>query len=112
MDTEVKKQLDAFCSSVGMNTNVVFNIFARVVVKEKRLPFEIKIADDTSNEQLAQIKSKVEDKKLVVLRAQAALKEAQQNAQENGTSEMTMEEIDQEIALARADAHREAHIYE
>jgi len=41
MDSEVKKQLDVFCSQVGMNTTVVFNMFARAVLREKRLPFEV-----------------------------------------------------------------------
>jgi DNA-damage-inducible protein J len=41
MDSEVKKQLDDFCSAVGMNTTVAFNMFARAVLREKRLPFDI-----------------------------------------------------------------------
>jgi len=41
MDSEVKKQLDDFCSQVGMNTTTAFNLFARAVLREKRLPFEI-----------------------------------------------------------------------
>ena len=41
MDAEVKKQLDDFCFQVGMNTTTAFNIFARAVLREKRLPFEI-----------------------------------------------------------------------
>jgi len=41
MDSDVKKQLDDFCAQVGMNTTVAFNLFARAVLREKRLPFEI-----------------------------------------------------------------------
>ena len=41
MDTEVKKQLDEFCAQVGMNTTTALNMFARAVLREKRLPFEI-----------------------------------------------------------------------
>ena len=41
MDSEVKQQLDDFCSQVGMNTTTAFNMFARAVLREKRLPFEI-----------------------------------------------------------------------
>jgi DNA-damage-inducible protein J len=41
MDSEVKKQLDEFCAQVGMNTTTAFNLFARAVLREKRLPFEI-----------------------------------------------------------------------
>jgi len=41
MDSEVKKQLDDFCFQVGMNTTTAFNMFARAVLRERRLPFEI-----------------------------------------------------------------------
>ena len=46
MDSEVKKQLDDFCSQVGMNTTVAFNLFARAVLRERRLPFDITIDSD------------------------------------------------------------------
>jgi DNA-damage-inducible protein J len=41
MDSEIKRQFDAFCSQVGMNTSTAFNLFARAVLREKRLPFDI-----------------------------------------------------------------------
>jgi DNA-damage-inducible protein J len=41
MDTEVKKQFDEFCRQVGMNTSTAINMFARAVLREKRLPFEV-----------------------------------------------------------------------
>jgi DNA-damage-inducible protein J len=41
MDSEVKKQLDDFCAAVGMDAAVAVNMFARAVLREKRLPFEI-----------------------------------------------------------------------
>jgi len=44
MDSEVKKQLDDFCAQVGMNSTTAFNMFARAVLREKRLPFEITTA--------------------------------------------------------------------
>ena len=46
MDSEVKKQLDDFCAQVGMNTTVAFNMFARAVLREKRLPFEVTTESD------------------------------------------------------------------
>jgi len=46
MDSEVKKQFDDFCKDVGMNTTTAFNIFARVVLREKRLPFDITTETD------------------------------------------------------------------
>ena len=41
MDAEVKRQFDDFCLQVGMNTSVAFNMFARAVLRERRLPFEV-----------------------------------------------------------------------
>jgi len=41
MDSEVKKQLDDFCTQVGMNTSTAFNMFALAVLREKRLPFDV-----------------------------------------------------------------------
>jgi len=41
MDKDIKEQLDSFCSMVGMNTNTAINMFARVVVRQKRLPFDV-----------------------------------------------------------------------
>jgi DNA-damage-inducible protein J len=46
MDSEVKKQLDDFCAKVGMNTTVAFNLFARAVLREKRLPFDVTTESD------------------------------------------------------------------
>ena len=46
MDSEVKRQFDDFCANVGMNTTVVFNMFARAVLREKRLPFDITTESD------------------------------------------------------------------
>ena len=46
MDSEIKKQFDEFCAKVGMNTTVAFNMFARAVLREKRLPFEVTTESD------------------------------------------------------------------
>ncbi|MCL2875054.1 MAG: type II toxin-antitoxin system RelB/DinJ family antitoxin [Betaproteobacteria bacterium] len=46
MDSEIKKQFDDFCAKVGMNTTVAFNMFARAVLREKRLPFDVTTEPD------------------------------------------------------------------
>ena len=46
MDATVKKQFDAFCSEVGMNTSVAVNLFAKAVLRERKIPFEIAGIDD------------------------------------------------------------------
>jgi len=46
MDTDVKRQLDEFCALVGMNSTTAFNMFARAVLREKRLPFDVTTIPD------------------------------------------------------------------
>ena len=45
MDEDLKKQFDSFCSDVGMNMTTAFCIFAKTVVRERRIPFEIRLAE-------------------------------------------------------------------
>ena len=42
MDEDLKKQFDNFCSDVGMSMTTAFCIFAKTVVRERRIPFEIR----------------------------------------------------------------------
>jgi DNA-damage-inducible protein J len=46
MDAEIKEQFDDFCGRVGMNASTAFNMFARAVLREKRLPFEVTVEAD------------------------------------------------------------------
>jgi DNA-damage-inducible protein J len=41
IDEDVKRELEAFCDAVGMNISVAVNMFAKTVIREQRLPFEI-----------------------------------------------------------------------
>ena len=41
MDSDLKKQFEAFCADMGMSMSTAFNIFAKKVVREYRIPFEI-----------------------------------------------------------------------
>lgn len=81
MDSNLKKEFDELCSDFGMNATTAFNIFARAVVRERKIPFEISST----------------------LRKDAieAVENIRQNAIDNGTSNMSLEEINKEIELAR-----------
>lgn len=46
MDEELKKQFDAFCTEIGMNMTTAFCVFAKTAVRERRIPFEIKLDSD------------------------------------------------------------------
>lgn len=41
MDDDLKKDFEQFCSNVGMNMTTAISIFAKTVVKEQRIPFDI-----------------------------------------------------------------------
>jgi len=42
LDSEDKKMFEEFCSQTGMNVSVCVNMFVKVVLRERKLPFEIK----------------------------------------------------------------------
>ena len=50
MDENLKRQFDALCADFGMNATTAFNIFARAVVRERRIPFSIQASDDVSGD--------------------------------------------------------------
>lgn len=85
MDSDLKAQFDALCNEFGMSTNTAFNIFARTVVRKRRIPFPIEAPakDD------------------VVNKGKAAFDEMRRIAAENGLSGMTLDEINEEVRLAR-----------
>jgi len=43
IDEQLKKELEEFCNNVGMNISVAVNMFAKTVVREQRLPFEVAV---------------------------------------------------------------------
>ena len=43
IDTELKAQAEAMFSEMGMNLTTAFNIFLRQAVRERRIPFEIRL---------------------------------------------------------------------
>lgn len=43
MDEEVKKEMEKTCKELGMTMSTAFNIFARKMSREKRIPFEVSI---------------------------------------------------------------------
>ena len=41
MDSELKKQFEAFCADIGMSMTTAFTVFAKKAVRENRIPFEV-----------------------------------------------------------------------
>lgn len=85
MDENLKKQLDELCAEFGMTTSTAFNIFARTVVRERRIPFEISSPECSYTKDGA-------------LKAMMLLRD---EARRNGTSDMSLEEINEEINAVR-----------
>lgn len=82
MESDVKNELDKICAQLGLNTSVAINIFARTVIREKRIPFEISLATgETAGANAFQ-----------------ALRE---QAKANGVQGMSLSEINSEIDRAR-----------
>ena len=84
MDSQLKQELDAICNEFGMNTSVAINIFARAVVRERRIPFEIAVT----------LKASVEQRTFQALRRQA---------KKSGVAELSLSEINAEISKARTE---------
>lgn len=85
MDAGLKAAFDELCAQFGMSVNTAMNIFAKAVVRERAIPFEIKAAKgDVTTRGIEAFK---------VIRAQA----------ENGQlPDMTLDEINEEIRLSRS----------
>ena len=41
MEANLKKQFEELCEGLGMNMTTAFNVFAKTVVREQRIPFEL-----------------------------------------------------------------------
>ena len=43
MDDATKRQFDVICSELGLNMSAAFNIFAKTVVRQNKIPFELSV---------------------------------------------------------------------
>ena len=85
MEENLKTQFEDLCDSFGMNMNTAFNVFARAVVRERRIPFEI-----------------YEGKKEVTREgALAAFDAIREKAIKDGVADMSLAEINAEITKTR-----------
>lgn len=85
MDEQLKNQFDSLCNEFGMNMTTAINVFARAVVRERKIPFEISAPE----------------KEISREGAMQAFMSLRQQAQENFPEGMSIEEIDEEIRRSR-----------
>lgn len=86
MDEDLKQQFDVLCSQFGMNMSTAINIFARAVVYQRRIPFDISAPDNEITREGA-------------MQAFMALRKS---AEVNGLQDMSLDEINAEINAARS----------
>lgn len=55
MDENLKQQFDHLCSELGLNMTTAFNIFAKTMVRQQRIPFDVSL-DVPNAETLAAIR--------------------------------------------------------
>ena len=77
MDEQLKTELDDLCAQFGMNTSTAINLFARAVVRERRIPFEITAAPSDTGLK--------------------AFQRLRHQAKANGLQDMSLTEINAEI---------------
>lgn len=85
MEENLKKWFEELCDSFEINMNTAFNIFARAVVRERRIPFDI-----------------CEEKNQITREGTLASFEAiRAKAIQDGVAYLTLEEINAEISKTR-----------
>ncbi len=85
MDETLKKQFDTLCSDFGMTASTAINVFARAVVRERRIPFEITAPEPEITRE----------------KALQAFMSVRKQAEKNFPQGMNLEEINEEIRKAR-----------
>ena len=85
VDQALKQSFDVLCKDFGLSTAAAINIFMKAVVRERRIPFEIRSESEAQQRQKA-------------LEAYEAMRAA---IAESGLREMTLEEINAEIKEVR-----------
>lgn len=86
MDDKLKREFDALCAEFGMNATTAFNVFAKAVVRERKIPFEIAASEPAVS---------LED-------GRKAFWELRESARQNGVQDMSLEEINAEIQAVRS----------
>lgn len=92
VDDTLKKKFDMICDDFGFTSTAAITVFMKTVVRERRIPFEIKASD---REQI----NKEAWEAFLEMRTQAAAA---------GVQDLTLDEINAEIqnAINRAGANR------
>jgi len=85
VDEQLKKKFDSLCDEFGLSNSAALNMFMKTVVRERRIPFEIKANSESD------------------MRKQGweAFMRMRETALASDAADMSLEEINEEIAAAR-----------
>ena len=84
-DETLKRSFDSVCDQLGLSNSAAYTLFMKAVVRERRIPFEIKIDSDE------EIRNKA-------IQAVARMRKA---PEESGMVEMSLDEINSIIEEVR-----------
>ena len=85
VDEQLKRNFDMLCNQFGLSNSAALNIFMKTVVRERRIPFEIKADSEEETRQ----------------RGWAAFERMRASALASGAGDLTLDQINEEIAKAR-----------
>ena len=61
MDEELKKSMEETCKDLGLSMTTAFTIFAKKVIREKRIPFEVSVDPFYSESNMTYLKKVISD---------------------------------------------------
>ena len=99
MDDDLKKEFDKLCEEFGMSMTTAINVFARAVVREKRIPFEVTSAKAPA---YAADRRAFYNANPTASRMSMIMRQLSAEAERAGAADMTLDEINAEIDAARS----------
>lgn len=63
VNSEDKKGFENFCEQVGLNASVAINMFVKTVIREQRLPFEVRSDPFYNLANIARLEKSINDLK-------------------------------------------------
>ena len=88
VDSDLKKKFDVLCDEFGLSNTSAFTIFMKAVVRENKIPFEIKTYESS---EIIEIRNK----------ARQAYMNIRKMAENGELPDLTLDEINEEIRLYR-----------
>ena len=63
LSKEDKTRFETFCEQTGMNVSVCVNMFVKAVLREQKLPFEVKADPFYNDANISELKKRIADMK-------------------------------------------------